>query len=389
MSRSPLAAAALIVATVGVRPTAAPAPVDPDPDRPVFRLSVSLVQLDAVVTDKKGTHVTGLGPSDFIVLQDGTPQHITAVAYVDAADRWIAADGQGPVPAPTSPRDARRVIAFVVDDVRMGFGSVYYTRRALAKIIDQLLLPEDLAGIVTTSGNRGTTWPLTFGRAELKAAANRLRFSLSTAEIDGVTELMGLRQVFDPDAEFRNYVFAIAALERINDVIDSVRELPGRKTIVLLSEGFSLNDWGPEGSLINLALRGLVDRANRAGVVIYAVDPRGLVVTGLTAADSAESAAQAAAVQSERSALLRDTQDGLRFVAAQTGGFAVVNNNDIPGALRRIMDDQRGYYLIGYQPDASTFVTDANRQFRKLKIKVKQKGLVVRTRAGFYARPTE
>jgi VWFA-related protein len=386
MSRIPLAAAALIAITLGVRPSAAPGPVDPE--RPVFRLSVSLVQLDAVVTDKKGRHVTGLGPSDFVVLQDGTPQHITAVAYVDAADRWVAADGQ-PTPPPLTPHDARRVIAFVVDDVRMGFGSVYYTRRALSKIIDQLLLPEDLAGIVTTSGNRGTTWPLTFGRAELKAAANRLRFSLSTAEIDGVTELMGLRQVFDPDAEFRNYVYAIAALNRINDVIESVQELPGRKTIVLLSEGFSLSDYGPEGSLINLALRGLVDRANRAGVVIYAIDPRGLVVTGLTAADSPESAAQAGAVQAERSALLRDTQDGLRFVSAQTGGFAVVNNNDIPGALRRIMDDQRGYYLIGYQPDSSTFVPAANQQFSRLKIKVKQKGLVVRTRAGFYARPTE
>ncbi len=387
MSRIALASLTLIVTLLVIRPATAPAP--DDPDRPVFRLSVSLVQLDAVVTDTKGRHVTNLGPSDFIVLQDGEPQHITAVAYVDAADQWIATDGKGPVPMPRSPRDARRVIAFVVDDVRMGFGSVYYTRRALSQIIDRLLQPEDLAGIVTTSGLRGTTWPLTFGRAELKAAANRLRFSLSTAEIDGVTELMGSRQLFDADAEFRNYVYATSALDRINDVVDSVRELPGRKTIVLLSEGFSLNDYGPEGSLINLALRGLVDRANRAGVVIYAVDPRGLVVTGLTAADSAESAARAAAVQFERSALLRDTQDGLRFVAAQTGGFAVVNNNDIAGALRRIMDDQRGYYLIGYQPDPSTFVPAANKQFRRLKIKVKQKGLIVRTRAGFYARPTE
>jgi VWFA-related protein len=91
----------------------------------------------------------------------------------------------------------------------------------------------------------------------------------------------------------------------------------------------------------------------------------------------------------QRGSALRATQDGLRFVAAETGGFAVVDNNDLPGALGRVMDDQRGYYLVGYQPDAATFAPGSAQEFRKLKLKVVRPGLKVRARAGFYGRPTE
>jgi VWFA-related protein len=131
---------------------------------------------------------------------------------------------------------------------------------------------------------------------------------------------------------------------------------------------------------------GLVDRANRAGVVIYAVDPRGLVFTGLSAADSAGSASAMAQTMARRNDALSQTQDGLRYVAGQTGGFAVVNSNDMPRAFRRVMDDQRGYYLVGFQPSEDTF---GDRRFRRVKVKVMGKGLRVRTRAGFYGVATE
>jgi VWFA-related protein len=188
---------------------------------------------------------------------------------------------------------------------------------------------------------------------------------------------------------YRERIFAVAALNRIAEVIDAVRELPGRKTIVLVSEGFVMYSLGQDHSLVGDAMRSLVDRANRAAVVIYAVDPRGLVVTGLTAADNPRDLQSASMVASQRAAALRATQDGLAFVAGQTGGFAVINNNDIPGAMRRIMADQRGYYLIGYQPDASTFGPGSGRLFRKLKVKVTRPGLRIRTRTGFYGVPTE
>ncbi len=183
--------------------------------------------------------------------------------------------------------------------------------------------------------------------------------------------------------------FAINALNRMFDVIDAVHELPGRKTIVLVSEGFAMFGPGDYHSLIRDAMQRLVDRANRAGVVVYAVDPRGLVFTGLSAADNPNSMRAALDGMALRNAALRETQDGLRFVAGETGGFAVVNNNDLRAALGRVMDDQSGYYLIGYQPPRDTFDRNARPDFHRLKIKVTRKGLAVRTRAGFYPFATE
>jgi VWFA-related protein len=357
---------------------------------PIFRAGVSLVQLDAVVTDKRGQHVTTLGPSDFEVWQDGRRQAVTAVAYM-RSDETLFVDEGAPIRSlPLRPRDARRIIGVVVDDARMSFTSLYQTRRALTAFIDREMLPDDLVSIVTTTGTRGASWPFTFSRPQLKAAVNRLRFSLMTAEVDPLTTLGfsgPLGMLPSTDDEYRERTYAVGALNRVVDVIESVGELPGRKAVVLVSEGFVLFGSAIDGGFIRDAMRLIVDRANRAAVVIYAVDPRGLMVTSAGAADGGSP--NRGALLAQRGSALRATQDGLRYVAAETGGFAVVDSNDIPGAFRRVMDDQRGYYLVGYQPDSTTFAPGSAREFRNLKLKVVRKGLKVRARAGFYGIPTE
>jgi VWFA-related protein len=324
-------------------------------------------------------------------MQDGRPQPVTAVAYVRADERLLDETGTPLASRPTSPKDARRVIAVIVDDSRMSFESIARTRTVLRRFVDEQLMPDDLVCLITTSGGIGSKWDFTYGRAELKAAAARLRFSLWNATtrsamdpIDG--SMLGGQSEIDATLE---RTFAINALNRIFDVINAVHELPGRKTIVLVSEGFAMFGPGDYHSLIRDAMQRLVDRANRAGVVVYAVDPRGLVFTGLSAADNPNSMRAALDAMALRNAALRETQDGLRFVAGETGGFAVVNNNDLRAALGRVMADQSGYYLIGYQPPQDTFARTARPDFHQLKIKVTRKGLSVRTRAGFYPFRTE
>ena len=85
---------------------------------------------------------------------------------------------------------------------------------------------------------------------------------------------------------------------------------------------------------------------------------------------------------SDRALQLSDTQDGLRFLAAETGGFAIVNSNDIAGGVKRVLEDQ-SYYLVGYEPDSDTFDA-AKRKFNQLTIKVLRKGVNVRYRSGFF-----
>src|SRR5262249_37520613 len=81
-----------------------------------------------------------------------------------------------------------------------------------------------------------------------------------------------------------------------------------------------------------------------------------------------------------------ESQDGLDYLAAQTGGLSIRNTNDLNQGLKHILDDQAGYYLIGYRPDESTFdATNRNKNFHHITLKVRRAGSYdVRTRAGFY-----
>lgn len=358
------------------------APVRPD-DQPIFRLSVSLVQLDAVVTDRQGRHVTTLGPDDFEVFQNGRSQPVVAVSYVEAHERWVDTSGLPPLDAEAlTPADARRTVVVIVDDLRMSFESVHRARLGIAEFLDEQFQPGDLGMIMTTSG-AGIS-QLTYSPAVLKAAASRLRFSLFNVQAaSALAPVDGL----DTGDDYLERTFAESSIRRIADAINAVRALPGRKSIVLVSEGFSVFGLGFDNNYTRDLLQRLVDRSNRAGVVIYAIDPRGLVNTGISAADAVRGGGRRIAAR--RSAALRESQDGLRYVAAQTGGFAVVNSNDLALGFERVMGDQRGYYLIGYQPEAGTLSRNSDREFRSLRIKVKRKGLQVRTRAGFYGRATE
>ena len=354
-------------------------------DRPIFRLSVSLVQLDAVVTDKTGRHVTTLGPDDFEVYQDGRPQPVVAVSYVETEDTWVDTSGLAPLPPDArKPADARRVVVVVVDDLRMSFESLYRARESIGAFLDRHFLPGDLGMIMTTSG-AGLS-QLSYSPVVLKAAASRLRYSLFN--VQAASALAPVDDIIDTAGDqFIEQTFAESSIRRIADAIAAVREVPGRKSVVLVSEGFTVFGAGMDNAAIRDLLRRLVDRSNRAGVVIYGLDPRGLVSTGISAADAVRGGG--AAVMARRSAALRESQDGLRYVAGETGGFAVINSNDLVRGFGRIMADQRGYYLIGYQPEQGTLHARSDVQYKRLKLKVKAKGLTIRTRSGFYARATE
>src|SRR5688572_17491247 len=152
-----------------------------------------------------------------------------------------------------------------------------------------------------------------------------------------------------------------------------MQDLPGRKSIVLLSDGLQIFSRGRDGmmesSRVLDGMQTLIDAANRASVVIYSVDARGLELTGLTAADntSGRSFEQLEQELSDRRNELLDTQDGLRYLARGTGGFAIINNNDLSDGIRKVLDDQ-SYYLVGYQPDEDTF-DPKTRRFNQIKIK--------------------
>jgi hypothetical protein len=199
------------------------------------------------------------------------------------------------------------------------------------------------------------------------------------------------KQVANEDFnQFREDAFAVGTLGAVSYVVKGMRELPGRKSILLMSDGFRISSVDdPERNYRTLlALRRLIDQANRATVVIYTMNASGLQVLGLTAADSTggRSSVEVEQMLSDRRTSAFESQDGLNYLAKETGGLAIRNTNDLSGGIRRVIEDQKSYYLIGYRPDESTFdAKSGSRTFHKLSLKITRPGkFSVRMRNGFY-----
>jgi VWFA-related protein len=418
----------LALNALGQRPT----PPQPQPrsivssppqqqDDEVVRITTNLVQVDVTVTDKNGKPVTDLRPDEVEIQEDGRPQTITNFSYVslEAEAQPVVAAPRAPVdkttppvpPVRLKPEDVRRTVALVVDDLSLSFESMHFTRQALKKFVDQQMQPGDLVAIIRTGGGIGALQEFTSDKRQLYAAIERVRFNLQGrgrmgafaplegdlatgaqlpggGDADNDRSLSG-RGARDELNEFRENMFSIGTLGAVNYIVRGMRELPGRKSILLLSEGFKLFDSNSNSDNFRFleSLRRLIDLANRASVVIYTMDARGLQTLGLTAADNT-TGMTAESIEdklSDRRKELFDTQSGLNYLAQQTGGIAIRNTNDLSGGIKRVLDDQKGYYLIGYRPDEATFdPVTGRRRFHRLSVKLKRPGLNHRTRTGFY-----
>jgi VWFA-related protein len=392
----------------------------------VVVVSTNLIQVDAIVTGKDGKQVTDLTPEDFEVLENGEKQKITNFSYVSVTPEVASATAENktkpvivdklapPVPVRLKPEQVRRTIALVVDDLGLSFESMAFVRQALKKFVDEQMQLNDLVAIVRTGGGIGALQQFTSDKRQLYAAIEKMRFNLigrsgvaafapiepslseivanqTRSPIDADNAKVQKQSAKDAD-NFRTDVFAVGTLGALNYIVRGMRELPGRKAVVLMSDGFSILNRDADGNLdpnagqrVLDALRRLTDAANRASVVVNTVDARGLQTLGLTASDDTSGLTSDQVEQrlSDRKNELFDTQQGLQYLAQQTGGRAFRNNNDIKGSVEKVLDDQKGYYLLGYQPDTATF-DPKQRRFNKLIIKINRPGLKVRYRSGFF-----
>jgi VWFA-related protein len=386
----------------------------------VVRITTNLVQVDAVVTDKGGRQVIDLKPEDFEILEDGKPQRITNFSYISTAPPVARAaapptDENTPPAPPTRlrPGQARRTLALVVDDLHLSFENTVVTRDALRKFVDQQMQPDDLVAIFITGKELGVLQQFTSDKQQLYDAISRVRYNLMARsdvdQFDPVEPYLlpegGARggpiprqRAAEKDAalvNFRRQMYTRGTMGALQFIVNHLRALPGRKSLVLFSEGdpsvfpAEIDTSGDRDSsggqeMLNFAHK-LVDAANRNSVTIYSIDPRGLQAPLDIRDQFSASAPEAiAGTIQARTRGVFVSQLGLRELAEKTGGFLVKNTNDITGGFRRIIDDLKGYYLIAYRPDESTFDPATRRpRFHSLKIRVKRPGLQVRSRSGF------
>lgn len=431
---------------VGLMPGLAAQKPAPSPQEGlVFRTSTNVATIDAVVTDANGKPVTNLTRDDFEVSIAGKRQALEQAVYVRtqdqprvlAAARAAAASNRvlpsaaSPVSSPTSqtlrasgraPDDFARTIAIVVDDLGLSFRSMFDVRRAVHKYIDTQIAAGDLVVIMRTGGGVGALQQFTTDKRLLHLAADHLQWNMENRSglgAAGLLEQTGA-ETTQPDSVDRLHenLASVGSLAALEFIARGVAELPGRKCIVFFSDGFQLmfDDRLAGSARIWSAMSHMLTRANAAGVVINTIDGRGLSTGGLAgrpgppnesdsqarngftnpnvqaAAGTSDSGSgsgfldvpghKMGAADTTNGRAVVGSLDSLKFIADQTGGLAIENTNDLNAGLARILEDQQGYYLLGYTapPGAQLSGWDQNR----VKIRVKRRGLRVRARQGFF-----
>jgi VWFA-related protein len=352
----------------------------------------------------------------------------------------VGAEAPKIAPALLRPEQVHRTIALVVDDLGLSFESTGYVRQALTKFVDEQMQPDDLIAIIRTSANSGAAQQFTSDKRRLHAAIERVQWNPAGRGGDsafggietnpGAPDVKSGMQVVAEFEELRAARYSVGTIGAVSYVVRGLTDFPGRKSLILISESFKL--FTIEGRNVQLldALRRLTDQANLASVAISTLDATGLQTLTANAADSVVAKGyvfspnelatsggmallpppparntsrvdQNIATQSQRDSLDAfrklnammdqrqqqniETQSVLSYLAERTGGGFVSNRNDLGAGLQKIVNEQKGYYLIGYRPEESIIdPKTGRRRFHQVTVRVKRSGSRVRARSGYF-----
>ena len=371
-------------------------------DPRTFRVDVEAVEVDVRVLDAAGNPVAGLSASDFEVLEDGVHQDIKTFTPVsigtvprarqisvepDTQTNQVAADG--------------RIYVFVLDDLHTHPLRSHRTRAVVRQFLDRHVGANDRVAIVTTSGRTEAAQELTTSRAALLTALDAFHGrKLRASTLERIGEYYRLRSIgeerdrnerIDDPLEQERVYNARQTLTTLRNVGRWLDQVPARrKAVLLVSEGidYDIQDFITNrfASDVLTGVQDAVASAARSNANIYAIDPRGLAGIG-------DETIEVSSLPDDTTGLgsgaflnwLRMTQDSLRVLADQTGGFALVNTNDLDGGLARLVRENSDYYLLAYQPTN----TRRDGRFRRLEVRVNRPGVRVVTRSGYYAQKAD
>jgi VWFA-related protein len=395
-------AVALLGAIAGLAgQTASPQPA-PDPQQPglTFRAEVNYIEVDARVVDAQGRFVSNLTQNDFQVFEDGKPQQVSVFSFVNIpidrqprplfANRPIERDVQTNVSGYSG-----RVYLIVLDDLHtQGLLSVR-TRAAARTFVERYMGANDVAAVVHTSGRADASQEFTNNQRLLLQAIDKfMGQKLRSATLNRIEEearTRGVRTagdpINDPDAMERGFKArnALDSLKNYAQVLEGVRGR--RKALVLFSEGIDYDITDPftnrDATTIIDSTRDAIAAATRANVAFYGFDVRGLSA-GMETGIEVQSFPEDVSLGLDSRALANEVrlgQDSLRVLSDETGGFAVVNNNDTAGAFQRLVEENSSYYVLGYYPSNDR----RDGRFRKIEVRVDRPGLKVSARRGYVA----
>jgi len=420
-----------------------------DPQRPTFRTEANFVRVDVFAT-LKGSPVRDLKIDDFEIREDGVPQKVSTFEYVQV--RAVPQEFREEPNTIQQSRDAlknprARVFVLFLDVPHVTIDGTWNSRQALARMVDRLMGPEDLVGVMTP---QMAPSEIVFARKTAVIEGGLLnkwpwgeRFTLVEEEHDRLYKACypwGTKDMQEVPTEMIERRKERATLDAFRDLVRWLRDQrEERKAIITVSEGWLLfrpdtdltrpriiNEStgekesvpgrepigvGPGGKItimpeqINAdgtAIAGRKTECDNDRLHLSLIDNERhfrdimdmantanasfytIDPRGLAVFDTPLGPAPPPTVGAD-ARMLKNRTDALRTLAENTDGLAVIGNNNLEPGLRRISEDLTAYYLLGYYSSN----TKLDGRFRRLNVKIARPGVEVRARRGYKAATAE
>jgi VWFA-related protein len=440
------AASILIFASV-VTPAFSPLAQEPqDEDNERVVVGTNEILLDAVVKDKKGHVVKDLKPSDFEIYEDGVRQDVKSFNFItrgqaktpgasNANETTTTSQPTAP-PQSTSPAGAHRLSAVALVFDRLSPDARKRAHDAALSYVGNEARSDDFIGVFNIDLSLRAIQSFTNDGRLIRQAVDRAvaqppaSFSSNTGQITGLSQSQTALQsesataaqtAIGSNGQDMGSVGAIAAAQQLAEmtqravegferlernqqgfattegllaIVNAMGRLPGRKALVLFSEGVAIPP------AVQSHFRSVISAANRANVSIYTVDAAGLraesidaeagramVALGQKRARIAGSPSDGTGgpmtrdLERNEDLLRLNPESGLGQLADQTGGILISNTNNPGARLRQVDEDLHAYYLLSYSPRNQNF----DGHFRQISLKVNRPGVEVQARKGYYA----
>jgi VWFA-related protein len=395
-------------------------PTQPGQTTPTFRASVDLITTDMIARNSRTEQfIADLKVNEVEIYEDGVKQEIVSFVLTHGGRVLnMLAPPAAPVqegiilPQRRPTNDAAgRIFLIFIDDFHLQFRETPRTRQLIQKMLRLLIHEGDMFGIVST-GHSSISEQLTYDRQVLESAVERITGGGLTPK-----EITQGMQTSQGPAELRHR--AHVAFATAYDLMRNLEKVQNRrKAVIYISSGYDFDPF-VEGRLEEQARRaGITDQtdengqtltgveqtrkstdyqgqrsqqelaatdlyrelydiikaANRANASLYTIDPRGLIAGPDIDQDIN---------MTDWNAFVRESQDSLRILAENTGGIAIVNQNDFDKGLKRIDNETSDYYVLGYYSSNP----DPLRRTRKLEVRTSRPDVTVKARETYSLRP--
>ena len=376
-------------------------------------MEIRVINVDVVVTDKKGNPVTGLKKEDFQLYENGVPKPISNFFEIEGTKALNVAmapatpDTKPPTVKEETPENMKRRMVFYIDNLTLAPFNRNRVFKEMKEFAKTTMRPGDEAMIATFNRSMKIRQPFTKDPVAIQSMLDTIAgetgngIANRSESRDVMKRIQDADNVDDATATARTYAESInhdlrGSIDSLNALMSTLAGVEGKKILVLTTEGFQMSpgkemfylideigrEKGWTGSQLlesmqydqSQAIQGVAKTANANNITMYTIHAGGLAA----ASEDLSADQQKATPYIVSETAVSNSTDSLRLMADMTGGLASINTNNYAKAFKDIARDLDSYYSLGYR--AGTERVDRQ---RNLDVRIANKNYIVRARQTF------